>query len=187
MMENIFNIRDLSKRMDGAVSALKNEFSGLRTGRASASLLDPISVDVYGSKMPLNQLGTVSVPDARTIAIQVWDKSQVDIVDKSIRESDLGLNPSLDGQLIRIPIPELNTERREELCKIASKYSENARIAVRNVRRDGMDTLKKLEKNNDISQDDQKIYSNDIQKLTDATIKIIDETLQKKTGEILSV
>ena len=186
-MENIFNIRDLSKRMDGAVSALKNEFSGLRTGRASASLLDPISVDVYGSKMPLNQLGTVSVPDARTIAIQVWDKSQVDIVDKSIRESDLGLNPSLDGQLIRILIPELNTERREELCKVASKYSENARIAVRNVRRDGMDTLKKLEKNNDISQDDQKIYSNDIQKLTDATIKIIDETLQKKTGEILSV
>ena len=186
-MENIFNIRDLSKRMDGAVSALKNEFSGLRTGRASASLLDPISVDVYGSKMPLNQLGTVSVPDARTIAIQVWDKSQVDIVDKSIRESDLGLNPSSDGQIIRIPIPELNTERREELCKVASKYSENARIAVRNVRRDGMDTLKKLEKNNDISQDDQKIYSNDIQKLTDATIKIIDETLQKKTGEILSV
>jgi len=187
MMENIFNIKDLSTRMDGAVSALKNEFSGLRTGRASASLLDPISVDVYGSKMPLNQLGTVSVPDARTIAIQVWDKSQVDIVDKSIRESDLGLNPSSDGQIIRIPIPELNTERREELCKVASKYSENARIAVRNVRRDGMDTLKKLEKNNDISQDDQKIYSNDIQKLTDATIKIIDETLQKKTGEILSV
>lgn len=186
-MENIFNIKDLSKRMDGAVSALKNEFSGLRTGRASASLLDPILVDVYGSKMPLNQLGTVSVPDARTIAIQVWDKSQVDIVDKSIRESDLGLNPSSDGQIIRIPIPELNTERREELCKVASKYSENARIAVRNVRRDGMDTLKKLEKNNDISQDDQKIYSNDIQKLTDATIKIIDETLQKKTGEILSV
>lgn len=186
-MENIFNIKDFSKRMDGAVSALKNEFSGLRTGRASASLLDPISVDVYGSKMPLNQLGTVTVPDARTIAIQVWDKSQVDIVDKSIRESDLGLNPSLDGQIIRIPIPELNTERREELCKVASKYSENARIAVRNVRRDGMDTLKKLEKNNDISQDDQKIYSNDIQKLTDATIKIIDETLQKKTGEILSV
>jgi ribosome recycling factor len=186
-MENIFNIKDLSTRMDGAVSALKNEFSGLRTGRASASLLDPISVDVYGSKMPLNQLGTVSVPDARTIAIQVWDKSQVDIVDKSIRESDLGLNPSSDGQIIRIPIPELNTERREELCKVASKYSENARIAVRNVRRDGMDTLKKLEKNNDISQDDQKIYSNDIQKLTDATIKIIDETLQKKTGEILSV
>jgi ribosome recycling factor len=186
-MENIFNIKDLSTRMDGAVSALKNEFSGLRTGRASASLLDPISVDVYGSKMPLNQLGTVSVPDARTIAIQVWDKSQVDIVDKSIRESDLGLNPSSDGQIIRIPIPELNTERREELCKVASKYSENARIAVRNVRRDGMDTLKKLEKNNDISQDDQKIYSNDIQKLTDATIKIIDEILQKKTGEILSV
>ena len=186
-MENIFNIKDLSKRMDGAVSALKNEFSGLRTGRASASLLDPISVDVYGSKMPLNQLGTVSVPDARTIAIQVWDKSQVDIVDKSIRESDLGLNPSLDGQIIRIPIPELNTERREELCKVASKYYENARIAVRNVRRDGMDTLKKLEKNNDISQDDQKIYSNDIQKLTDTTIKIIDETLQKKTGEILNV
>ena len=144
-------------------------------------------MDVYGSKMPLNQLGTVSVPDARTIAIQIWDKSQVDIVDKSIRESGLGLNPSLDGQLIRIPIPELNTERREELCKVASKYSENARVAVRNVRRDGMDTLKKLEKNNDLSQDDHKIYSNDIQMLTDASIKIIDEILQKKTGEILSV
>jgi ribosome recycling factor len=187
MMENIFDIQDFSKRMDGAVSSLKNEFSGLRTGRASASLLDPISVDIYGSKMPINQLGTVSVPDPRTIAIQVWDKSQVDIVDKSIRDSGLGLNPSTDGQLIRIPIPELNSERREELSRVASKYSENARVAVRNVRRDGMDTLKKLEKNNDISQDDHKIYSNDIQKLTDSSIKIIDETLQKKTSEIMSV
>jgi len=186
MLEDI-DIDAIEKRMNGAVLAMKSEFQALRTGRASASLLDPISVDVYGSKMPLNQLGTVSVPDARTIAIQIWDKSQVDIVDKSIRESGLGLNPSLDGQLIRIPIPELNTERREELCKVASKYSENARVAVRNVRRDGMDTLKKLEKNNDLSQDDHKIYSNDIQMLTDASIKIIDEILQKKTGEILSV
>ena len=186
-MADVFILQDFSRRMDGAINSLKGEFSGLRTGRASASLLDPISVEVYGSKMPLNQLATVSVPDPRTISVQVWDKSQVEIIDKAIRESGLGLNPNMDGQLIRIPVPELNSERREELCKVASKYAENARIAVRNVRRDGMDTLKKLEKSSDISQDDQKNYGNDIQNITDSAIKEIDETLQKKTTEIMKV
>ena len=160
-MVDEFNLQDFSRRMDGAINSLKGEFSGLRTGRASASLLDPVVIEVYGSKMPLNQLATVSTPDPRTISVQVWDKSQVEIIDKAIREAGLGLNPNMDGQLIRIPIPELNSERREELCKVASKYAENARVAVRNVRRDGMDTLKKLEKSSDISQDDQKKYGND--------------------------
>ena len=182
-----FNLQDFSRRMDGAINSLKGEFSGLRTGRASASLLDPVVIEVYGSKMPLNQLATISTPDPRTISVQVWDKSQVEIIDKTIREAGLGLNPNMDGQLIRIPIPELNSERREELCKVASKYAENARIAVRNVRRDGMDTLKKLEKSSDISQDDQKKYGNDIQNITDSSIKEIDEILQKKTTEIMNV
>ena len=186
-MENGFKIEDFSKRMDGAVTSLKNEFSGLRKGRASASLLDPIVVDVYGSKMPINQVGTISVPDPRTISVQVWDKGQAEAVDKAIRESGLGLNPNLDGQLIRVPIPELNAERREELCKVASKYAENARVAVRNVRRDGMDTLKKLEKQSDLSQDDQKNLSNEVQKITDTSIKMIDDLLQNKTNEIMSI
>ena len=186
-MVDEFNLQDFSRRMDGAINSLKGEFSGLRTGRASASLLDPVVIEVYGSKMPLNQLATLSTPDARTISVQVWDKSQVEVIDKTIREAGLGLNPNMDGQLIRIPIPELNSERREELCKVASKYAENARIAVRNVRRDGMDTLKKLEKSSDISQDDQKKYGNDIQNITDSFIKEIDEILQKKTTEIMNV
>ena len=186
-MADEFNLQDFSRRMNGAINSLKGEFSGLRTGRASASLLDPVVIEVYGSKMPLNQLSTVSTPDPRTISVQVWDKSQVEIIDKAIREAGLGLNPNMDGQLIRIPIPELNSERREELCKVASKYAENARVAVRNVRRDGMDTLKKLEKSSDISQDDQKNYGNDIQNITDSSIKEIDEILQKKTAEIMNV
>ena len=186
-MADEFNLQDFSRRMDGAINSLKGEFSGLRTGRASASLLDPVVIEVYGSKMPLNQLATVSTPDPRTISVQVWDKSQVEIIDKAIREAGLGLNPNMDGQLIRIPIPELNSERREELCKVASKYAENARVAVRNVRRDGMDTIKKLEKSSDISQDDQKNYGNDIQNITDSAIKEIDEVLQKKTAEIMNV
>ena len=186
-MADEFNLQDFSRRMDGAINSLKGEFSGLRTGRASASLLDPVVIEVYGSKMPLNQLATLSTPDPRTISVQVWDKSQVEVIDKTIREAGLGLNPNMDGQLIRIPIPELNSERREELCKVASKYAENARIAVRNVRRDGMDTLKKLEKSSDISQDDQKKYGNDIQNITDSSIKEIDEILQKKTTEIMNV
>ena len=186
-MVDEFNLQDFSRRMDGAINSLKGEFSGLRTGRASASLLDPVVIEVYGSKMPLNQLATLSTPDPRTISVQVWDKSQVEVIDKTIREAGLGLNPNMDGQLIRIPIPELNSERREELCKVASKYAENARIAVRNVRRDGMDTIKKLEKSSDISQDDQKKYGNDIQNITDSSIKEIDEILQKKTTEIMNV
>jgi len=186
-MADEFNLQDFSRRMDGAINSLKGEFSGLRTGRASASLLDPVVIEVYGSKMPLNQLATVSTPDPRTISVQVWDKSQVEIIDKAIREAGLGLNPNMDGQLIRIPIPELNSERREELCKVASKYAENARVAVRNVRRDGMDTIKILEKSSDFSQDDQKNYGNDIQNITDSSIKEIDEVLQKKTAEIMNV
>ena len=184
---NEINKDDLVKRMDGAINSFNGDLAGLRTGRASTNMVDGILVDAYGQKMPIDQVGSISVPEARMISVQVWDKGLVIAVEKAIHESGLGLNPQTDGELIRIPIPELNEERREELSKIAGKYAEQSRVAIRNVRRDGMDTLKKLEKNNDISQDDQKIYSNDIQKLTDATIKIIDETLQKKTGEILSV
>tara|TARA_Y100000590_G_scaffold467050_1_gene644487 strand:+ start:15093 stop:15653 length:561 start_codon:yes stop_codon:yes gene_type:complete len=186
-MENVYNINDISKRMDGAISSLKTEFAGLRTGRASASLLEPILVDVYGSKMPINQLGTISVPEPRMLTVQIWDKSQIDFVDKAIREAGLGLNPSVDGQLIRIPIPELNAERREELTKVASKYAENTRIAIRNVRRDGMDSLKKMEKSSKISQDEQRDLGAEIQKVTDKTIGEVDDILANKTNEIMNV
>ena len=186
-MENVYNINDISKRMDGAISSLKTEFAGLRTGRASASLLEPILVDVYGSKMPINQLGTISVPEARMLTVQIWDKSQIDFVEKAIREAGLGLNPSVDGQLIRIPIPELNAERREELTKVASKYAENTRIAIRNVRRDGMDSLKKMEKSSKISQDEQRDLGAEIQKVTDKTIGEVDDILANKTNEIMNV
>ncbi len=178
---------DLKRRMDGAVDSLKKEFGGLRTGRASAGLLDPIKVDAYGQLTPINQLGTVSVPEPRMISVQVWDKTMVGPVDKAIRNSALGLNPVVEGQLLRIPIPPLNEERRAEIAKLAGSYAENARIAVRNVRRDGMDGLKKLEKDGTLSEDEHKAFAEDVQKLTDEAIKRIDESLKSKQEEIMQV
>lgn len=186
MSEDI-DLDDIERRMKGANEALKSEFSGLRTGRASTSLLDPVMVDVYGSNMPLNQVGTVSVPEPRMLSVQVWDKANVSAVEKAIRNSGLGLNPMLDGQLVRIPIPELNEERRRELAKIAAKYAEQARIAVRNVRRDGMDQLKKAEKDKLISEDDHKMYADEIQELTNKYVGDVDTALQAKEAEIMQV
>lgn len=182
-----FDLKDLERRMNGAVNVLKQEFSGLRTGRANASLLDPVMVDAYGTPMPLNQLATITVPEPRMISVQVWDKSQVDAVDKAIRESDLGLNPIGEGQVLRIPIPELNEERRQEIAKLAAKYAEQARVAVRNVRRDGMDQLKRQEKDGEIGQDEQHTHGDEIQKLTDKTIKEIDDALAAKEEEIMQI
>jgi ribosome recycling factor len=187
MADGSFDLKDLEKRMRGAVSVLRQEFGGLRTGRASASLLDPIMVNAYGSKMPLNQLATVSVPEARMISVSVWDKSLVTATDKAIRESDLGLNPIVDGTTLRLPIPELNQERRQELSKIAAKYAELARVSVRNVRRDGMDTLKRLEKDHEIGEDEHRVLAGRVQELTDKIIKEIDGTLATKEGEIMQV
>ena len=178
---------DLKRRMDGAIESLRKEFGGLRTGRASASLLDPIKVDAYGSLTPINQIGTVSVPEPRMISVQIWDRSMVGAADKAIRNSGLGLNPVVEGQLLRIPIPPLNEERRAEIAKLAGNYAEQARIAVRNVRRDGMDALKKMEKAGDLSEDEQKAFSEDVQKLTDEAIKRIDESLKAKQEEIMQV
>lgn len=178
---------DIERRMDGAVAAFKTDLAGLRTGRASAGLLEPIMVDAYGQMMPISQVGTISVPEPRMLSVQVWDKGQVAMVEKAIRESSLGLNPMAEGQLIRIPLPELNEERREELVKVAGNYAEQARVAVRNVRRDGMDQIKKAEKDSEISQDDAKLYSDEVQELTDKFIKLVDETLSTKEGEIRQV
>lgn len=181
------NKDDINKRMDGAVKALTNEFAGLRTGRAHASLLEPIVVDAYGSNMPLNQVGTVGVPEPRMLTVQVWDKGLVKAVEKAIANANLGLNPAADGQLIRVPVPQLSEERRKELTKVAAKYAESARIAVRNVRRDGMDHLKKEEKDGKISQDEHKKQADEIQKLTDQHIAKIDEMLTSKEKDILTV
>ncbi len=181
------DIADIERRMNGAVEALKREFAGLRTGRASAALLEPITVDAYGSRMPLNQVGTVGVPDPRMLTVQVWDAGLVGAVEKSVRDSGLGLNPQTEGNLVRVPIPELTEERRIELTKIANKYAEQARVAARNVRRDGMDTLKRMEKDGEISQDDQRQWSQDIQKLTDETVSTIDAALTTKDQEIMQV
>jgi len=181
------DLDDLERRMDGAVNALRAEFAGLRTGRASASLLEPIHVEAYGTRMPLNQVGTISVPEPRMISVQVWDRSMAKAVERAIRESDLGLNPQSDGQLIRVPLPDLSEERRTELVKVASKYAESARVAVRNVRRDGMDHLKKMEKDGDISQDDRRLYEDEIQELTDKHVKGIDEALASKEKDIMQV
>lgn len=178
---------DLNRRMDGALTILKNDFGGLRTGRASTTLLEPIMVEAYGQQMPLSQVGTISAPEPRLLSVQVWDKGQVSFVEKAIREAGLGLNPVTDGQMVRVPLPELNEERREELAKIAGKYAEQARVAVRNVRRDGMDQLKKGEKDGEISQDEQKSLSDDVQKLTDDFIAKIDEALSQKETEIRQV
>ena len=180
-------VEALRKRMQGALATLKNEFAGLRTGRASASLLDPIQAEVYGAMMPLNQLATINVPEPRLITVQVWDKGAVHAVDKAIRTSGLGINPIVEGTLLRIPIPELNEERRKELTKVAAKYSEQAKVAVRNVRRDGMDRLKKLEKDHKIGEDDHRAWSEKIQAMTDDTVKQIDAALAVKEGEIMHV
>lgn len=182
-----FKIDDYKKRMDGALTALQHEFGGLRTGRASPSLLDPIQVEAYGGVSPLNQVAGVSVPEPRMITVQVWDRSIVQAVDKAIRASNLGLNPIIDGQSLRIPIPPLTGERRAELAKVAGKYAEQARIAVRNVRRDAMDHLKKLEKDHAISQDEHKKLGEDVQKATDDHIRKIDEALKHKEEEITQV
>ena len=178
---------DLKRRMEGALDALKREFVGLRTGRASTSLLENIQVDAYGSAMPLNQVASVSVPEPRLLTVQVWDNGNVKATEKAIQDAELGLNPQTEGNLIRVPIPELSEERREEMAKVAAKYAEQGRIAVRNVRRDGMDSLKKLEKDRDISQDEQHARGDDIQKMTDAYIKQVDELLETKEQEIMQV
>ena len=180
-------MNELQRRMDGALEALRREFGGLRTGRASAHLLDPIVVKAYGSDMPLLQVGTVNVPEPRMITVQVWDRGLVQAVEKAIRDSNLGLNPQSDGQLIRLPIPELSQERRQELTKLAHKYAEQGRVAVRNVRRDGMDSLKKMEKDGKISQDEHRHQSEAVQKMTDDHVKKVDETLAAKEREILQV
>jgi ribosome recycling factor len=182
-----FEIAELERRMRAATDQLKKEFSGLRTGRASTNLLEPIVVTVYGARMPLNQVATISTPDARTISVSVWDRSQVTAVDKAIRESNLGLNPIVEGTLLRLPIPPLNAERRAELAKVAHKYAEHGRVAVRNVRRDGMDLLKKLEKDSDISEDEGRKNSTKVQELTDKLIKDIDHLLATKEAEIKQV
>jgi len=176
---------DLHRRMHGALEALKHDLGGLRTGRASTALLDPIHVEVYGSNMPLNQVATVSVPEPRMLSVQVWDRSNVGPVEKAIRSAGLGLNPITDGQVVRLPIPELTEERRKELAKLVGQYAEKARVAVRNVRRDGMEHLKADEKKHEISEDERKRLEHDVQKLTDDTIKEIDEAAQNKEKEIL--
>ena len=181
------DVKDLKRRMDGALDALRREFAGLRTGRASASLLEPITVQAYGAAMPLNQVATISVPEPRMITVQVWDRSLAGAVEKAIRESDLGLNPAAEGQMIRVPIPMLSEERRVELSKVAGKYAEQARVAVRNVRRDGMDNLKRMEKEHEISEDEHHLWSDEIQEMTDAHIKLIDESLAQKEEEIMQV
>jgi len=181
------DLDDIERRMSGAVEALRREFQGLRTGRASAALLDPVVVEVYGAKTPLNQVGTVGVPEPRMLTVQVWDKSNTSAVEKSIRDAGLGLNPMTDGNLIRIPIPELSGERRQELTKVAGRYAEQARVAIRNIRRDAMDGLKKSEKDGEISQDDQKLYSDEIQSLTNKYVSEVDETAKQKESEILQV
>lgn len=182
-----FDMKDIERRMDGAVDALKKEFGGLRTGRASASLLDPIKVEAYGALTPINQVGNVSVPEPRMLTITVWDKTLAGAVEKAIRNSSLGLNPVSEGETIRIPIPPLNEERRNELAKTAGAYAENARVAVRNVRRDGMDTLKRDEKDGAISEDEHKKLADQVQKATDAKIKTIDDLLKTKQDEITQV
>src|SRR5215831_1598358 len=180
-------LNEFSRRMDGALEALRKEFSGLRTGRASANLLDPVHVSAYGNDMPLNQVGTVNVPEPRMITVQVWDRGLVGAVEKAIRDSGLGLNPAADGQLVRVPIPQLTTERRAELVKAAHKYAEGTKVAVRAVRRDGMEQIKTHEKKHEIGEDLAKDWSSEVQKLTDAYIKRVDESLADKEKDIRQV
>lgn len=186
-MSGQFDLADIQRRMQGAIQSLAHEFGGLRTGRASASLLDPVHVDAYGSRTPLNQLATVSVPEPRMISVQVWDRGLVNAVDKAIRDSNLGLSPNVEGQVLRIRIPELNEQRRKELVKVAHKYAEEARVAVRHVRRDGIDALKKAQKDKAISEDEEKRHETDVQKATDKYVAEIDQALAAKEKEIMQV
>lgn len=186
-MSQTFDLDDLKRRMEGAISAFKGDLAGLRTGRASPSLLDPITIEAYGSQMPINQVANITVPEPRMLAVSVWDRSMVSAVEKAIRESTLGLNPMTDGTTVRVPLPELNEERRRELVKIAHQYAENARIAVRHVRRDGMDTLKRLEKDGEMSQDDSRSNADNVQKQTDKAIEQVDAVLAEKEQEIMHV
>ena len=186
MPEDTF-LKDLRRRMDGAVEVLRKEFGGLRTGRASASLLEPVTVSAYGGIVPLNQLANVSVPEPRMITVQVWDRAMVKAVDKAIREAGLGLNPQTEGQVIRVPIPDLNEERRRELTRVTAKYAEQARVSVRNIRRDGVELLRRREKDAEISQDEQRKLQQAVQHLTDEYVKRIDEALAQKDREILQV
>ena len=181
------DLEDIKRRMQGAVGVLKSEFGGLRTGRAASALLEPVNVDAYGSSMPMNQVATINVTDSRMLTVQVWDQGLVSSVEKAIRDSDLGLNPSADGNSVRVPIPQLSEERRVELTKIAHKYCEQARVSVRNIRRDGMDQLKRQEKDGEISQDEQRAWGDDLQKLTNEFIKQIEEALVSKESEIMQV
>ena len=180
------DIDDLTRRMDGAMSALKSEFASLRTGRASSSMLDPVMVEAYGQRTPINQVGTVNVPEPRMVTINVWDKSLVELVDKAIRESGLGINPQMNGTLIMLPIPELNEERRRELSKVAAQYAEQTRISIRNIRKDGMDQVKKY-KSDGMSEDDQKFWEGEVQEMTDDYVKRIDSLLHTKQDEIMQV
>lgn len=180
------DVDDLKRRMDGAMTALRQEFASLRTGRASATMVEPIMVNAYGAVTPINQVGTVNVPEPRMVTINIWDKSLVGAAEKAIRESGIGINPVVDGTIIRLPIPELNEERRRELSKVAAQYAENARVAIRNVRRDGMDRLKKM-KAGGMSEDDHKIWSDEVQSLTDDEIAGIDTALETKQEEIMQV
>jgi ribosome recycling factor len=186
-MSGSFDLADIQRRMQGAIASLKTEFSGLRTGRASANLLEPVQVDAYGQHMPLNQVATVSVPEPRMLSVQVWDRGMVAAVEKAIRDSNLGLNPVTEGQVLRIRIPELNEQRRKELVKVAHKYAEEARVAVRHVRRDGIDMLKKLVKDKVLSEDDQKRHEGEVQKATDKAVADIDQSLAAKEKEIMQV
>jgi ribosome recycling factor len=182
-----FDLADLKRRMQTALQSLKHEFGGLRTGRASASLLEPVQVDAYGQKMPLNQVATVSVPEPRALSVQVWDKSMVSAVDKAIRDANLGLSPTVEGQVLRIRIPELNEQRRKEMVKVAHKYAEEARVAVRHIRRDGIDILKRQLKDKVISEDDEKRHETEVQKATDQVIQEVDQALVGKEKEIMQV
>jgi ribosome recycling factor len=186
-MSDQFDLAEIKRRMQGAIASLKHELNGLRTGRASAALLEPVMVLAYGQSMPINQVATVSVPESRALAVQVWDKGMVNAVDKAIRDANLGLSPTVEGQILRIRIPELNEQRRKELAKIAHKYAEESRVAVRHVRRDGMDILKKLVKDKVISEDDEKRHEAEVQKATDASIVEIDQALAGKEKEIMQV
>ncbi|WP_349370815.1 ribosome recycling factor [Salinarimonas sp.] len=186
-MSDDFDLNDIKRRMQGAVTSLKNDLSGLRTGRASASLVEPIQVEAYGAAMPMNQVATISVPEPRLLSVQVWDRGMVGAVEKAIRESDLGLNPQTEGQVIRLRIPEMNEQRRKEMVKVAHKYAEEARVAIRHVRRDGLDTLKKLEKDGALSQDDEKRQADLVQKATDEHVSEVDSVLAAKEKEIMQV